>query len=72
MATNDCHYLNADDVEAHDILLCIQTQAKVDDVKRFRFDAKDLYFKSEEEMRAGLIGIPDEAMTNTVKIAEQC
>ncbi|MBQ9105452.1 MAG: PHP domain-containing protein, partial [Mailhella sp.] len=31
VATNDCHYLNADDVEAHDILLCIQTQAKVDD-----------------------------------------
>ncbi|WP_458399577.1 DNA polymerase III subunit alpha [Mailhella sp.] len=72
VATNDCHYLNADDVEAHDILLCIQTQAKVDDAKRFRFDARDLYFKSEEEMRAGLVGIPEEAITNTVKIAEQC
>ncbi|MBQ8744722.1 MAG: DNA polymerase III subunit alpha, partial [Mailhella sp.] len=72
VATNDCHYLNADDVEAHDILLCIQTQAKVDDAKRFRFDARDLYFKSEEEMRAGLIGIPEEAITNTAKIADQC
>ncbi len=72
VATNDCHYLNADDVEAHDILLCIQTQAKVDDAKRFRFDARDLYFKSEEEMRAGLMGIPEEAITNTAKIAEQC
>ncbi len=72
VATNDCHYLNADDVEAHDILLCIQTQAKVDDAKRFRFDARDLYFKSEAEMRAGLPGIPEEAITNTAKIAEQC
>ena len=72
VATNDCHYLNADDVEAHDILLCIQTQAKVDDAKRFRFEARDLYYKSEEEMRAGLEGVPREAMENTLKIADQC
>ena len=37
-----------------------------------RFANDEFYLKSEEEMRAGLIGIPDEAMTNTVKIAEQC
>ncbi|WP_298068384.1 DNA polymerase III subunit alpha [uncultured Mailhella sp.] len=72
VATNDCHYLNAEDVEAHDLLLCIQTQAKVDDAKRLRFDAKDLYYKSEEEMRAGLDGIPEEALQNTMKIADQC
>ncbi len=72
VATNDCHYLNAEDVEAHDILLCIQTQAKVDDVKRLRFNATDLYYKSEEEMRAGLSGIPEEALQNTMKIADLC
>lgn len=72
VATNDCHYLNAEDVDAHDILLCIQTQAKIDDAKRLRFNAKDLYYKSEEEMRAGLDGIPEEALQNTMKIADQC
>lgn len=51
VATNDCHYLEAADVEAHDILLCIQTQAKVDDEKRMRFEAKDLYYKSAEERK---------------------
>ena len=71
VATNDCHYLDASDVEAHDILLCIQTQAKVDDVKRMRFDTKELYYKSPEEMEAAFKHVP-EALSNTVRIAEQC
>ncbi|HJB67118.1 MAG TPA: DNA polymerase III subunit alpha [Candidatus Mailhella merdavium] len=71
VATNDCHYLEAEDVEAHDILLCIQTQAKVDDAKRMRFDAKDLYYKSAEEMQVSFSHVP-EAITNTLKIAELC
>ena len=71
VATNDCHYLEAADVEAHDILLCIQTQAKVDDAKRMRFDAKDLYYKSAEEMQTAFSHVP-EAVSNTVKIAELC
>lgn len=71
VATNDCHYLEAADVEAHDILLCIQTQAKVDDEKRMRFEAKDLYYKSAEEMEASFSHVP-EALENTLKIADIC
>ncbi|MEG2140878.1 MAG: PHP domain-containing protein, partial [Bilophila sp.] len=71
VATNDCHYLNADDVEAHDTLLCIQTQAKINDAKRMRFDARDLYYKSTEEMEKAFSHVP-EALSNTVRIAEEC
>ena len=71
VATNDCHYLEQADVEAHDVLLCIQTQAKVTDEKRMRFDARDLYYKSAEEMEAAFKHVP-EAISNTMRIAEQC
>ena len=71
VATNDCHYLNKDDVEAHDILLCIQTQAKVHDEKRMRFETKELYYKSPEEMERDFAHIP-EAISNTARIAELC
>ena len=71
VATNDCHYLEKTDVEAHDVLLCIQTQAKVNDEKRLRFDARDLYYKSAEEMEKAFSDMP-EAVTNTVRIAEAC
>ncbi len=71
VATNDCHYLDAADVEAHDVLLCIQTQAKVSDAKRMRFDARDLYYKSAEEMQKAFGDVPD-ALSNTMRIAEEC
>ena len=69
VATNDCHYLNASDVEAHDTLLCIQTSAKVTDEKRMRFDTTELYYKSPEEMEKAFSHVP-EAIANTVKIAD--
>ncbi|WP_028574960.1 DNA polymerase III subunit alpha [Desulfonatronovibrio hydrogenovorans] len=50
VATNDCHYLSAQDVEAHDTLLCIQTNSRIDDDSRMRFDTSELYYKSLEEM----------------------
>ena len=71
VATNDCHYLNADDVEAHDVLLCIQTQTTVDDPKRMRFETRELYYKSVEEMEKDFSHVP-EALSNTLRIAEQC
>ncbi|SHN63518.1 DNA polymerase III subunit alpha [Desulfovibrio litoralis] len=72
VATNDCHYLNADDYEAHDTLLCVQTLSLVNDAKRMRFDTKDLYYKSPEEMSKDFSYIP-EAIDNTVRIAtEMC
>lgn len=69
VATNDCHYLNADDYQAHDVLLCIQTQAKVDDENRMRFDTTELHYKSPEEMEKDFSHVP-EALENTVRIAE--
>jgi len=71
VATNDCHYLTAEDYEAHDTLLCIQTQTTVDAEKRFKMDTQELYFKTPEEMEKAFAHVP-EAILNTQRIAEQC
>lgn len=71
VATNDIHYIFAEDEKAHDILLCIQTQKKVTDENRMRYDGGQYYCKSEEEMRA-LFPYAQEAIDNTHKIAERC
>ena len=71
VATNDCHYINADDWETHDILLCIQTGKKVSDENRMRYEGGQYYVKSEEEMRQ-LFPYAPEAIENTHKIAERC
>ena len=51
VATNDVHYTYADDAEAHDILLCIQTGKKLADEDRMRYEGGQYYVKSEEEMK---------------------
>ena len=71
VVTNDIHYTYADDAEAHDILLCIQTQKKVSDEDRMRYEGGQYYLKSEEEMRTLFPAFP-EAYDNTQKIAERC
>ena len=71
MATNDLHYVHADDAATHDVLLCIGTRTTMDDPKRFRFDARDFYLKSSQEMRELWHEIP-EACDNTLLIAERC
>lgn len=71
VATNDCHYLNANDAEAHDVLLCVQTQAYVNDPERMRFDTKELFYKTPEEMKADFSDKP-EVLANSVRIAEAC
>jgi len=71
VATNDVHYLNKEDAEIHDILLCIQTGSKLNDKDRLRFKTDEFYFKSEEEMSKIFGNIP-EALENTIKIAEKC
>lgn len=71
VATNDCHYLNRDDAEAHEVLLCIQTQTTMDDTKRMRFNTDELYFKSPEDMARNFADVP-EALANTARIAEEC
>ena len=68
VATNDIHYILAEDAAAHDILLCIQTGKKVSDENRMRYEGGQYYVKSEEEMRA-LFPYAQEAIDNTHKIA---
>ena len=71
VATNDCHYLDKEDAEAHDILLCIQTGKSVDDPNRLRFSNNEFYFKSEAEMAVDLDEFP-EALDNTLNVAKRC
>ncbi len=71
VCTNDVHYTYADDVEAHDILLCIQTGKKKSDEDRMRYEGGQFYLKSEEEM-ASLFKYASQALENTHKIAERC
>jgi len=71
LATNDLHYVYPGDAQSHDVLLCIGTRTTMDDPKRFRFDARDFYLKSSEEMRAVWAELP-EACDNTLLVAERC
>ena len=71
VATNDCHYLNAQDAKAHEVLLCVQTQKTMADADRFVFDSDQLYFKSPQEMRDDFVDFP-EAIANTAAIADRC
>ena len=71
VATNDVHYVHADDSEFHDILLCVQTGRTINDPDRMRFSGPDYYLKSEEEMVALFADYP-EALENTAKIAARC
>ena len=70
IATNDVHYMRKEDAEAHEIMLCIQTGAKLAE-PHFKFSAPEFYFKTEAEMRELFKDVP-EAITNTRKIAERC
>ncbi len=71
VATNDIHYIFAEDDKAHDILLCIQTGKKVSDENRMRYEGGQYYCKSEEQMRA-LFPYAQDAIDNTHKIAGRC
>ena len=71
VATNDCHYLNREDAEAHDVLLCIQTGKNIDDEKRLRFSSDEFYFKSGAEMAEALPDFKD-AIANTVQVSRRC
>jgi len=71
VATNDAHYVDRDGAEIQDVLMCIQTGKTVEDTERMRFESKELYLKSEEEMRELFKEVP-EACDNTAMIAEMC
>lgn len=71
VATNDIHYTYAEDADAHDILLCIQTGKMVTDENRMRYEGGQYYCKSPEEM-AELFSYAPQAIENTYKIAQRC
>lgn len=71
VATNDCHYLKAEDAMAQDVLLCLQSGKKLHDEDRMRMNSQEFYLKSPEEMIAAFQHKP-EAIENTLKIAERC
>ncbi len=71
VATNDIHYVNREDAEAQDILMCIQMDRTVDDPDRMKFETDQFYLKSPDEM-AELFSYAKGAIENTVKISERC
>ncbi|MBU1992405.1 MAG: DNA polymerase III subunit alpha [Patescibacteria group bacterium] len=70
VATNDTHYINPEDAEAHDILLCIQTGTNVTDEGRMRY-LGDFSLKSASEIQESFKGHP-EVLENAVKVADRC
>ena len=71
VCTNDIHYTYEEDVESHDVLLCIQTGKKITDEDRMRYEGGQFYVKSEEQM-AALFPYAKQALENTQKIADRC
>ncbi|MGI6705776.1 MAG: DNA polymerase III subunit alpha [Clostridia bacterium] len=71
VATNDVHYVERNDAEAHEILLCIQTGKTLDDDNRMRFETAEFYLKSPQEM-IDLFAYCPQAITNTIEIAKRC
>ena len=71
VCTNDCHYLDREHAQAHDLLLCIGTNRQFDDPSRWRYDTDQIYLKSTEEMLTLFQDWP-EACENTLRIADMC
>jgi DNA polymerase-3 subunit alpha len=77
LATNDVHYVDRTDAEAHDVLLCLQTGKDLSDPNRLRFDNDQFYLKSPAEMRQALLAdlpppVVDDMMATTAEVAEKC
>jgi len=76
LATNDVHYVDRQDHEAQDLLLCLQTGDDYNDPNRLRFSNDEFYLKDPEGMAAALTGIPEEfqreALVNTNEVADKC
>lgn len=71
VATNDVHYINKEDSESHDILICIQTSSNIHETNRMKYEGEEFYLKSKEEMYE-LFKNYEEALKNTIKISEKC
>ncbi|MGC4072318.1 MAG: PHP domain-containing protein [Nibricoccus sp.] len=71
IATNDVHYVRAEDAGPHDAMLCIQTGAKIEEENRMKFSGTQFYLKSRDEMAKLFAEVPD-SITNTQLVAEMC
>ncbi len=71
VATNDSHYLCGEDSHAHDVMLCVQTGAKIQETNRFKFDSDQFFVKGAEEMAALFQDAPA-SVARTMEIAERC
>ena len=76
LATNDVHYVDQQDHEAQDLLLCLQTGDDYTDPDRMRFESDEFYLKDPAGMAEALTGIPTEfqrkALVNTNEVAQKC
>ena len=70
VATNDVHYLEREDAEMQDVLMCISMKTTIDDPTRLKMESDQSYLKTPEEMKSLFAHIP-QAIENTVKIAEK-
>lgn len=70
-AVHNCHYINEEDAEFHEVVMCISTGRTLKDPRRIKFPYHEFYFKSEEQMKKIFGHIPS-AMTNTLEVAEKC
>jgi DNA polymerase-3 subunit alpha len=71
VATNDVHYTRKEHAAAHDVLLCIQTGAKINEENRMRYHGPEFYLKTTEEMAAIFRDVP-ESLATTLEIADKC
>ncbi len=69
VATNDAHFINAEDAGAHDRLICIGTARDLDDPNRLRYTQQE-WFKTQHEMREVFADLP-EALENTREIVDK-
>ena len=72
VATNDCHYLKKDDAFIQEVLLCVSTKKTLEDTNRMKMSTNEFYLKTAEEMAGGYFREYPEALSNTLKIVDQC
>ncbi|MCL2586907.1 MAG: DNA polymerase III subunit alpha, partial [Firmicutes bacterium] len=72
VATNDVHYINQDDAEMQDTLMCVEMKKTADDPDRLKFPSNEFYFKTADQMWELFGDIAPESLENTLKIADLC
>jgi len=71
VGTTDSHYLDRDSFKAHEVLLCIQTNSRLDDPKRFRFNTDKLFLPSPADLEVLASSYPKEVLDNTLEVYEK-